>query len=91
MFRELVASGSTLWDKNDKGHVYEMWMRRMRSPLPAMGFNFKEVTEHVPQFEIFGGKTVRRDPKPGNHTGISVTTLADIRCISIECVNCSLQ
>jgi hypothetical protein len=59
MFRELVASGSTFWDKNDKGHVYGMWMRRMRSPLPAVRFNSKEVTGHVAQFEIFAGKAVR--------------------------------
>jgi hypothetical protein len=91
MFQELVASGSTFSDKNGKGHVYGMWMRRMRSPLPAIRFNFKDVTGHVAQFEIFRGKTARWNLKPGNHTGISVTTLADIRRISIECVNYSLQ
>jgi hypothetical protein len=68
-----------------------MWMRRMGSPLPAMRFNSKEVTGHVAQFEVFVSEMARCNPKPGNHAGISMTTLADVRRISIECVNYSLQ
>jgi hypothetical protein len=45
-FQALAAPGSAFRNRNDKLHLYAMWMRRMTRPLPVMCFILRQTMNY---------------------------------------------